>query len=146
MRELRPGRHVYRVGERNKLVLIYLRNIRYAVGVISRRPRGVGKHYLMLDCDAVPRAKVRKVVELLKSEGCKFIVWYKTKHGYHIITKKVVSYREFAVEALSLGADPVWVGIGLKRGYWFLEVRRRRFLPLLRKEGFRLMVIERVDK
>jgi hypothetical protein len=143
MKELKQGKHVFKVGENNKLVLIYLKNIRYAVGIMSRRSRGSGKHYLILDFDAVDVSRVRKVVELLKAEGCKFVVYYKTKHGYHVITKKVVSYREFAIRALELGADAVWVGIGLKRGYWYLEVKRKKLLPLLKREGFRLMVIER---
>ena len=138
---LDTGQYVFETID-GKLVITYLKNIRYAVGVMSKTK--TGGHFLILDFDDVKRKKVLDVVKRLKRE-CDFVVYYKTEHGYHVITNKRVRFREFAIKALQLGADSVWVGIGLKRGYWFLEVKRKELLPELEKRGFRLMVIERTE-
>ncbi|MEM2567458.1 MAG: hypothetical protein QXH20_03185 [Candidatus Bathyarchaeia archaeon] len=113
--------------------------VKKALGIMSRTRLG-RKHYLILDfdgkneppLDAIPFLKTRYV--------------YRTRHGWHVITDYPVSFRDFAIRALELGADPVWVGIGLKRGYWYLEVKNKSVLKkLMRDKRFRFMVIERGD-
>jgi hypothetical protein len=138
---LETGQYVFETKD-GKLVITYLKGIRKAVGIMSRTKSG--GHYLILDFDNVKRKIVDRAVDYLKKRA-NFVTFYRTTHGYHVISDLKVGYREFAIRALQLRADPVWVGIGLKRGYWFLEVKKKELLPELERRGFRLMVIERTE-
>jgi hypothetical protein len=140
---LEPGQYVLRVGRGKKIVIQYITNIRWALGITSHVKNST-KHYFLLDLDRVPYRKVLKIVSELRKK-CDFVVYYRTAHGYHVITNLKVSYREFAIKALQMGADPVWVSFGLRRGYWFLELKRHKLLQVLERKGYRFMVIERAD-
>ncbi|MEM3423720.1 MAG: hypothetical protein QXE51_04070 [Nitrososphaeria archaeon] len=129
---------VFRIVRRfgNFKIVVYGLLCRNAYGIISRTKKG-RNHFLILDFDG-KKPDLRKIP--------KVEYFYKTKHGWHVITSQVVSFRKFVKLALDLGADPKWVGIGLKRGYWFIEIKDKNVLRKLLRDGrYRFMRIERAD-
>jgi len=70
------------------------------------------------------------------------LTMYKTKNGFHAIIWKRFTYRRAAIELiLTPFIDLTWVGIGLKRRYWFLETPYLIFAPKEVKANY--MKIER---
>lgn len=52
-----------------------------------------------------------------------------TKNGYHVYTNVVLKFKQMELMLRTLGADPSWIRIGLKRGYWFLADKSPVMLP-----------------
>jgi hypothetical protein len=91
---------------------------RFAIGTTSRVPKEKKFHYLMLDIDGTQENiddveySVRKIAGRYRIQ--------KTKNGWHVFTDSIGKLKDVALSALALGADPVWVRIAKKRGYFFL--------------------------
>lgn len=52
-----------------------------------------------------------------------------TPHGYHIYTNIETSFNRAIWLAHHAGADPSWIKIARKRGYFFLADKRKVVLP-----------------
>lgn len=104
---------------------------RFAIGTTSRVPRSYDPltsehlHYLILDIDGkLNPLRWQKLVRL-----CPHAILEKTRNGFHVYTDIRVHSSEFIRLARRFGADPVWINIGHKRGYWFLAERYRPINP-----------------
>lgn len=94
----------------------------FAIGTTSRVPESP-HHYLILDIDTHDDKKLQRTLGRLQAFSYKA---QKTPNGYHIYTDlEVYSIAEFVRHAKDLGADPAWLRIGEKRGYFFLADRRK---------------------
>ena len=85
---------------------------RFAIGTTSRVPGRPGMHYLIADFDGEP--KFRNLLQW------KFGVWQKTPHGWHFYSDIMASLKVMVKWLRMVGADPAWIRIGRKRGYFFL--------------------------
>lgn len=95
---------------------------KFAIGTTSRIPGSTG-HYLILDIDTHDDRTIQKVLGRLQSYSYKA---QKTPNGFHIYTDcSLTSISDFVRNAKDLGADPAWLRIGEKRGYFFLADRRK---------------------
>lgn len=103
-----------------------------------------GHHIILIDVDS-------KTWDPLEIEAiCEFLyqndkwTWYPTDHGFHIIVWRQCPKWEAIQEMLEFpGLDLGWMGIGLKRGYWFLETPRPLKIPKEMKGLIQFMAIER---
>lgn len=99
---------------------------RFAIGTTSRVPKMPGKHYVILDIDGPKLPSLINQVACFAYPGIKI---YKTEHGWHVYTNMIVSWRTLPNLLLDLGADPSWVKIGRRRGYFFLADKKQAKLP-----------------
>lgn len=125
----KPNQHS--VGNRGKnlnVTEIHRQKIEYkwkfAVGTTSRIPNSK-LHYLILDIDTQTDPPI----------GCgrkyKFNSWFvqRTENGFHVYTDLKLRFDQMEIAMKYFGADPSWIRIGLKRGYWFLADKQPVILP-----------------
>jgi hypothetical protein len=101
---------------------------KFAMGTTSRVPKSK-LHYLILDIDC--RTKDKSLIGLfynLVGSVDNFFL-QSTENGLHIYTDKKIRFDQFEMNARSMGADPAWIRIGLKRGYWFLADKSLVVVP-----------------
>lgn len=91
----------------------------FAIGTTSRVPNKKGQHYLMLDIDNQSHHHLDSLLHDVTNWFHKF-AFQPTKHGLHIFTNQIGTFNQTAKRALSWGADPSWIKIARKRGYFFL--------------------------
>lgn len=95
---------------------------RFAIGTTSRVPHSGGVlHYLIADFD---NHWPKEAVEYI-NETCEQAVLQKTPHGWHLYTNRIITFDGMDKVLHSIGADPVWIEIGKKRGYYFLADKDR---------------------
>lgn len=116
---------------RSYVLSVQAKKYRKATGISSETkvPYNDGSkgHYLFCDFDG----ELPKV-----AEDFDFDIVYKTPHGYHALDFTVRSMRNTAQLMLLLGCDMKHVGLGLLRGYWFLETGNAR--GVVRKKNLKI--------
>ena len=98
----------------------------FAIGTTSRVPGSRFLHYLILDIDngtLVPN----KTFEIL--DGMSNYNYQYTEHGIHIYTNFIATFLKCSVLAKKLGADPKWISIAERRGYFYLADKNVVKLP-----------------
>lgn len=115
---------------------------RPAYGVCSLMPRSRTWHYLLFDFDVSNKMKwAERILRdyFLTTYPSSPFYFYSSLSGFHCIVMKPYSLADAAIELLKCPlTDKKFVGIGLTRGYWFLETNES---ILNRKLSY--MVIER---
>jgi hypothetical protein len=96
---------------------------RFAIGTTSRVPDSGGLHYLIADFDN-PNVSI----QLGKLGACNLIM-QRTDHGWHLYTDVVLPFNLLVSALKELGADPAWIEIGKKRGYYFLADKSMIVFP-----------------
>jgi len=81
------------------------------MGISSMVPGEPGLHFLLADYDGTPE----------NLYDYHWDVTYETPHGWHGIELVAQSLSSTARRLLVRGCDPVYISVGLKRGYWLLE-------------------------
>jgi len=95
---------------------------KFAIGTTSRVPDSGGLHYLIADFDSVD----------IRIDPTKFgnnIVMQRTPNGWHIYTDVVLPFNILLQKLRQLKADPAWIKIGEKRGYFFLADKSMTVFP-----------------
>lgn len=88
---------------------------KFAIGTTSRVPNSGGLHYLIADFD-LDYLPLNDLIEL----GGNTLLIQKTEHGYHVYSKAIYTFDDLITRLVILNADPAWIQIGTKRGYFFL--------------------------
>lgn len=91
---------------------------KFAIGTTSRVPNS-NLHYFMADFDGPASEDLCSAAIHLFLCGY-FIYIQETKNGLHLYSNRQMPFKELCTNLKHLGADPVWVEIGKKRGYFFL--------------------------
>lgn len=92
---------------------------RFGIGTTSRVPQSK-LHYFIADFDGpIPH---KTVVEWMLSNfpSTTEVIRQKTHHGWHIYTDWKMTFTKLVQTLKLIGADPSWIRIGEKRGYFFL--------------------------
>lgn len=89
----------------------------FAMGTTSRVPGRKGYHYLIVDIDGYLRPVILKRLEEFRIQR---MMWFRTKHGWHLYTDLVLSFKKLLIALKKIGCDPMWLHIGKNRGYFFL--------------------------
>lgn len=101
---------------------------RKTYGICSRTRNDQELHYLLFDVDdplCVPMAR-RYFHDRYYMEGYRCYSYGTVSGGLHTIVLKAQDIYETAIEMLQCPfVDSAHVGIGLKRGYWFLNTYQR---------------------
>ena len=103
--------------EKNKQEPSEIYKWKFAIGTTSRVPGTKGLHYLILDIDTKKHPQPLLIKLLAIGAGVRATP---TEHGWHIYTNFIVTLADFCTLAEECGADPSWISIGMKRGYFFL--------------------------
>ena len=88
----------------------------FGVGTTSRVPNSGGLHYLIIDIDG-EEWPVHLADILARAER---IIIQETPHGWHFYTNWKMPFRTLVSLLKFAGADPAWIEIGERRGYYFL--------------------------
>lgn len=100
-------------------------------------------HHLLIDCDGIEKFEFAKTWAV-QSFPLSKVFYYRTVHGFHIIVDTHHGFSYTAYILLECGfADINYVINGIRRGYWFLEVKNKDVANELEKHDFLYMVIER---
>lgn len=92
---------------------LFIRRKRLAYGVRSNRPNNDRYHNLFYDIDT----------NLSRDAIAEYDWVERTPHGFHAVKLGNYSYKR-ALEEISKDStvDRSWLSMGVKRGYWFLEL------------------------
>ena len=93
------------------------RKWRFAIGTTSRVPTREEYHYLIADFDT-ENIPLTPFLSGILSNGRYF--WEPTQHGWHLYTNIIFPFPKLVTTLQMIEADPAWIEIGEKRGYFFL--------------------------
>lgn len=100
---------------------------KFAIGTTSRIPGESGFHYLIADFDTKLIDIVAMTLVVHHAHGrC---IWQETRHGWHLYTNLVGTLEGITSSLKSIQADPAWIRIGEKRGYFFLADKSQIDFP-----------------
>ena len=119
------------------------KKVRESYGLCSKLKNG--KHILLFDIDELAEGVKDRDIDVYIRGAYPRSAYSRvpTKAGWHVIVWKEYELRDAACELLfCLFSDPVYVGLGLKRGWWFLE-RNEIFVPDEFKDKIRFLMVER---
>lgn len=89
----------------------------FAIGTTSRVPGSRRLHYLILDFDGnYSWTELHRRILPLTS----WFIVQKTRHGWHVYTNLICTFRNCCRIAKAVGADSKWIEIAKRRGYFFL--------------------------
>lgn len=90
---------------------------KFAIGTTSRVPNSGGKiHYLIADFDG-PIINTPALTGTVKKAKAILQV---TANGFHLYTNIQMTFESLVSTLKLIKADPAWIRIGQKRGYFFL--------------------------
>lgn len=87
---------------------------RFAIGTTSRVPNEENMHYFIADFDCMVSMEA---LIFISGSSC---VIQATPRGFHLYSDKKLSFDQLIRALKHCGADPSWIRIGRKRGYFFL--------------------------
>lgn len=98
---------------------------KFAIGHTSRVPNSGGLHYLIVDFDTE-----KPDFSFIRKLAINNAIIQRTKHGWHVYTDLQLEF-DTVVNVLKnmIDADPVWIRIGQKRGYYFLADKQAIIFP-----------------
>ena len=89
----------------------------FAIGTTSRVPNSKqGLHYFIADFDGIDFVPLTATALLSDNE----IIIQKTPNGIHLYSNLKLTFKQLIRLLKICGADPGWIRIGKKRGYFFL--------------------------
>lgn len=99
---------------------------RFGIGTTSRVPQSaMNFQYLIADFDD---NNFQPIIDFINSEVNNAIL-QRTKNGWHVYTDYKILFPALVEKLKTLGADPAWIRIGEKRGYFFLADKQEINFP-----------------
>lgn len=97
---------------------------KFAIGTTSRIPDSQ-LHYFIADFDNVETIPLTAISLLCDN----LIITQKTPNGIHLYSNLKLTFKELIRLLKICGADPSWIRIGRKRGYFFLADKNEVEIP-----------------
>lgn len=101
---------------------------KFGIGTTSRVPRSK-LHYFIADFDGpIPHGTV--IEWMLGNFPFETgVIIQNTPHGWHVYTDWQITFSKLVQMLKDIGADPAWIRIGEKRGYFFLADKKEIDFP-----------------